>query len=203
MSNNRLDTVLGYLATSINNLSASAEVSRTSVRSEIDSDITTLSGTLNASYASIRSEIDDDITALSGALNASYASIRSEIDDDITALSGTLNASYASIRSEIDDDITALINGAPAAMNTLKELSDALGADSDMSASLATKITALNATDAALQAQLSTLKGGTSPTFASGSGGHVLAFGGSGAPRMTVYVEGAAGDNVTVTFDVV
>ena len=76
---------------------------------------------------------------------------------DSTDISGFTTTTY------VDDEIASLVNSAPAALDTLKELSDALGADADfattITTSIATKLTASSYTAADVLAKLLTVDG--------------------------------------------
>ena len=74
-----------------------------------------------------------------------------------TAASGT-NSTQLATTAFVHRAVNLLGGGSLDALNTLKELGDALGSNTTMSASLATKITALNVSDAALQVRATKLE---------------------------------------------
>lgn len=85
---------------------------------------------------------------------------------EIRTLIGALDSTDISdftTSTYVDDEIAALVNSAPAALDTLKELSDALGADADfattITTSIATKLTASSYTAADVLAKLLTVDG--------------------------------------------
>lgn len=75
-------------------------------------------------------------TDLVSALNELKLTISSVIDDNSTGTSTDSTWSSHKINDEITGAINAIINGAPAALDTLKELADALGDDSNFSATI-------------------------------------------------------------------
>ncbi len=70
------------------------------------------------------------------------------------------------VTSEIDSKIAALINNAPSALDTLKEIADALGNDADLAGTLLNEIDQLDGkiealtvnTDSALEQAMATLR---------------------------------------------
>jgi hypothetical protein len=91
-------------------------------------------------------------TALQGEVDAVEAGLAQELLDRAAAVSAEAAArvagdaaTLASANSYADGKITALVNGAPAVLDTLKELSDALGADANFAATVAGQIAAVDA----------------------------------------------------------
>jgi hypothetical protein len=107
----------------------------------------TLQGNIN-SEATARAAAD---TALQGEVDAVEAGLAQELLDRAAAVSAEAAdriagdaATLASANSYADGKITALVNGAPAILDTLKELSDALGADANFAATVAGQIAAID-----------------------------------------------------------
>ncbi len=75
-------------------------------------------------------------TDLVSALNELKLTIGAVIDDNSTGTSTESTWSSHKIYDEITAAINAVVNGAPAALDTLKELADALGDDSNFSATI-------------------------------------------------------------------
>jgi hypothetical protein len=108
---------------------------------------TTLQSNIN-SEATARANAD---TALQGEVDAVEAGLAQELLDRAAAVSAEAAdriagdaATLASANSYADGKITALVNGAPAILDTLKELSDALGADANFAATVAGQIAAID-----------------------------------------------------------
>lgn len=134
------------------------------------SDVTGLQTALDGKAASVHTHAIADVTGLQTALDGKAASSHSHAIADVTglqtaldakaplaspALTGTptaptatggTNSTQVATTAFVQAAITAVINGAPGALDTLKELADALGNDSSFATtitnSLATKLTA-------------------------------------------------------------
>jgi hypothetical protein len=102
-----------------------------------------------SSEATARAAAD---TALQGEVDAVEAGLAQELIDRAAAVSAEEAARIAgdaatlsSANTYTDGKITDLVNGAPAILDTLKELSDALGADANFAATVAGQIAAVDA----------------------------------------------------------
>jgi hypothetical protein len=107
------------------------------------------SSTKAASTAFVMTELADYATLAAPTLTGVPAAP--------TAASGT-NSTQLATTAFVHRAVNLLGGGSLDALNTLKELGDALGSNATMSSSLATKITALNASDAALQVRATKLE---------------------------------------------
>ena len=91
-----------------------------------------------------------DKSSLVAALNELYTATAGLIDDAHTATTTTWSSSK--IATEISDAVGAAIdeitNGAPSALDTLKELADALGDDANFAATVTTALSKLVRVDA-------------------------------------------------------
>ncbi len=134
------------------------------------SDVTGLQTALDGKAASVHTHAIADVTGLQTALDGKAASSHSHAIADVTglqtaldakaplaspALTGTptaptatggTNSTQVATTAFVQAAITAVINGAPGALDTLKELADALGNDGSFATTitnaLATKLTA-------------------------------------------------------------
>lgn len=104
---------------------------------------TTLQNNIDAE-ASARAAAD---TALQGEVDAVEAGLAQELLDRAAAVSAEAAAriagdaaTLASANSYADGKITALVNGAPAVLDTLKELADALASDPNFATTVTTQI---------------------------------------------------------------
>ena len=96
--------------------------------------------TLNKAVGSLGSLTTTAKSSLVAAINeiAQAAASATGIDDGVT--SGASTWSSSKINSEISGAISGLVGGAGAALDTLKELADALGNDPSFAATIATQI---------------------------------------------------------------
>ena len=96
--------------------------------------------TLNKAVGSLGSLTTTAKSSLVAAINeiAHAAASATGIDDGVT--SGASTWSSSKINSEISGAISGLVGGAGAALDTLKELADALGNDPSFAATIATQI---------------------------------------------------------------
>jgi len=105
-------------------------------------------GTFHGSYSG---DLTGNVTAGAGTSTFTNMIINGSLDMDsattatITGLSSPVNASDAATKAYVDSEISALVSSAPALLNTLGELADALNDDADfantMTSVLATKLT--------------------------------------------------------------
>ena len=149
------------------------------------------------------SSLQNQLTALAARVQTAAGTLSTEIDTDVAALSGSAKTDRQRIQDalqvEISSSVANLVDGAPATLNTLKEIATSLANDASLSSSLATTI-------GSIRSQLGGTAISRKLTWASAShasGGSALKFGvGTGCARMKVKVENAANDVVSVTFDV-
>jgi len=112
--------------------------------------------TINASIAAVQADVDANEAAALAARNAIQADVDANEAAATTAISTGDAATLASANAYTDTSISNLTNGADAALDTLKEIGDALAAgDSDVTAALTTSITTENTTRAAADTALS------------------------------------------------
>ncbi len=105
-------------------------------------------GTFHGSYSG---DLTGNVTAGAGTSTFTNMVINGSLNMDaattatITGLSSPVNASDAASKSYVDSEISALVSSAPALLDTLGELADALNDDADfagtMTSVLATKLT--------------------------------------------------------------
>ena len=112
------------------------------------SDVTGLQTALDGKAASSHSHAISDVTGLQTALDAKAPLASPALSGTPTAptATGGTNSTQIATTAFVQAAITAIINGAPGALDTLKELADALGNDGSFATtitnSLATKLTA-------------------------------------------------------------
>ena len=102
-------------------------------------------------HGSYSGDLTGNVTAGAGTSTFTNMVINGSLNMDaattatITGLSTPVNASDAASKSYVDSEISALVSSAPALLNTLGELADALNDDADfantMTSVLATKLT--------------------------------------------------------------
>ena len=101
--------------------------------SELNDLNTTLTGSINSTGSSLYNLI----TGVSGALSQGAT-------NDLSGVSGVLNSKINSVSGYVNDQISGLINNAPGALDTLKELSDALSGDADFAGTLVNSLGAIS-----------------------------------------------------------
>ena len=79
-----------------------------------------------------------DLVAAVNELKSSIAGAGASINDTVTNTSSVWSSSMTN--SAINAAVTALVNSSPAALDTLKELSDALGGDASFAATMTTAL---------------------------------------------------------------
>lgn len=96
--------------------------------------------TLTVNQGSLSSLTTTAKTSLVAALNELKSGLDSlsQINDSTTTLTSTWSSTK--ISNSISAAVTALVNSSPAALDTLKELADALGNDASFSATIATQM---------------------------------------------------------------
>ena len=123
-----------------------------------------VSDTLSA----LSTEHDSDTTSLQSQINtvnSTLSALSTEHDSDVIVLNAAITSgdsnTLSSAQSYTDTAISDLVNGAPLALDTLKELADALSNDSDALAALTTVVDELSqehdSDTTALQAQIDTI----------------------------------------------
>lgn len=157
---NRLDSALGHIVTSLNSLNSSTVALSSAARVERDSKFTAavanaaaartvLSGAArterfamhNTLSASARVERVALKTAAINSANATALSARNTLSSSARVERLALKVTaIASASAYTDSEIASLINSAPGALDTLKEIADALGNNTSLSASLATAL---------------------------------------------------------------
>lgn len=90
-------------------------------------------------------------------LSSDLASLASQISSEATTRAAGDSSAISSAESYTDTKIAALINSAPGALDTLKELADAMGDDANFAASVTTSIAA----EASARASADALKAAT------------------------------------------
>jgi len=138
------------LQSSINGVAAdlaSEASARQSADTSLQSSINTVAASL-ASEASARAAAD---TALAGSISTVSTGLAQEISDRQAAVSGEASArvagdaaTLASAQSYADGKVAALVASAPAVLDTLKELADALGQDPNFATTVANNIGAVS-----------------------------------------------------------
>ena len=121
------------------------------------------SGSVSSSYvdsavatvASSLSNVQTDVSALqsSVAAKASSASV-SAIDTRLSNLEAD-----PTTKTYVDEQVSGLVNSAPATLNTLKELADALGDDANFATTVSGQIGAVAADVSALDARVTSAEG--------------------------------------------
>lgn len=95
-------------------------------------DLTALTTTAKGSLVAALNELDAAIDAVAGASGA--------VINDVATVSATETYSITKIRDHVSTSIAALTTGAPVAMDTLDELSAALGDDANFAATITTAL---------------------------------------------------------------
>jgi len=112
-----------------------------------------------AGDAALQSGLNTEISARQAAVSAEAAA-RQAADG---VLDAKIDQKYSDAVSYTDTKVAALVNSAPAVLDTLKELADALGSDPNFATTVAGQIgveqSAREAADAALDARLDALEG--------------------------------------------
>jgi hypothetical protein len=118
-----------------------------------DSDFIT---TINASIAAVQADVDANEAAALAARNTIQADVDANEAAATTAIAAGDTATLASANAYTDTSITNLTNGADAALDTLKEIGDALAAgDTNVTDALTASITTESTTRAAADTALS------------------------------------------------
>jgi hypothetical protein len=92
---------------------------------------------------SLQSQITSEVSARQGA-DTSLAG-RLNIVEGNASVSGSIEKAKADAKAYADQKVAALVNSAPAVLDTLKELSDALGGDQNFAVTVANQIGAVDA----------------------------------------------------------
>lgn len=112
----------------------------------INNNATDLSALSFGTKANLVTSLNELKTQLDAAVAAAGATI-----NDASSASTTQTWSINKISAQITAAITAITNGAPAALDTLKELSDAIGADANFAGTITTALGNRVRTDTAAQ----------------------------------------------------
>jgi len=112
------------------------------------SELEAVSGVLASGIAANSSSGGEALAALSGLLSSGIEATGSSLDSRITSEVNSLNsgilATSGDLRTYIDDSISGVIDMAPDALNTLKELSAALGDDANFASNLTNTLTEIS-----------------------------------------------------------
>jgi hypothetical protein len=105
-----------------------------------------------AADSALQGSIDAEVAARAAAVSseasaraAADSTLQSNIDAEAAARVAGDAATLASANSYTDAQVAALVDSAPALLNTLKELSDALGGDENFATTVASNIAAVQA----------------------------------------------------------
>lgn len=131
---NTVDTINNTISLKAN----SADVyTKSSIDTTISGINTTLASKADANTVYTKTEIDNMIPE---DINMSNYYTKDEVDDEISdTITGLNLSSYAPI-SYVDNRVAALVNQAPSTLDTLKELSDALGNDANFATTMTTSL---------------------------------------------------------------
>lgn len=120
------------------------------ITSNVQDQIDALAGDITSTQAEVTQEITDRTaadTALQNSINteeaariAADSALQTAINNEITARTSGDSSTLTSANSYTDTKISALVNGAGTALDTLKELADALGDDPNFATTVATNI---------------------------------------------------------------
>ncbi|AXQ69707.1 hypothetical protein HOU03_gp125 [Caulobacter phage CcrSC] len=106
----------------------------------IAAEIKSLHTLVNGNAADLSALTTTDKSSLVAALNELRTYAVSVIDDTATSASTAKTWSASKITGQINAAISALVNSSPTALDTLKELADALGNDPNFAASMTTAL---------------------------------------------------------------
>ncbi|AXQ69153.1 tail fiber protein [Caulobacter phage CcrBL9] len=116
-------------------------VSRISdLATRISAEIKALRTLVNGNAADLSALTTTTKTNLVAALNELRAYTMAIIDDTATSASTSKAWSASKVTTQINAAITSLVNGSPTALDTLKELADALGDDPNFAATMTTAL---------------------------------------------------------------
>lgn len=141
---------LSLLSTFVNELN----ISRQTAESNLDSKITTEKNRAEGVEASLSSSISSEVSArqaADSALESALTSAQSTINSAISSVNAALvqeisdrqsadSAKLLEAKQYADGKITDLINGAPAMLDTLKEIADAIASGDSVATSLASQL---------------------------------------------------------------
>jgi hypothetical protein len=126
------------LVTNITNLATAAATNDKILKTLINGNVADLSSLNTTSKSSIVSALNEVLAAAKAAQTAAAAG--TSINDADAGTSTTSTYSANKITGLVNSAISAVTNGAPAALDTLKELADAIGDDASFSATLTTAL---------------------------------------------------------------
>jgi len=115
-----------------------SDIARVDFRSQTNME--GFSHVLLSMFADLLGEQEFD-TAPADTIHSLHGRLNTVEGDDAT--SGSIAKSLKDAKAYTDGAITSLVNGAPAVLDTLKEIADALGNDPNLSGTLATQISGL------------------------------------------------------------
>jgi hypothetical protein len=158
---------------------------------------------INTTVISTKSYADGLITTeVTNRDAAIAASIATEVTNRNSAITNNRTAAVASAATYTDSAITNLVNGAPAVLNTLKELSDALGADQNFATTIANNIaSAITTAESYTDSQLSTAVGNGNTALTTHTNKTTTVHGISNTANLAyqVDIQGAVGDAADYT----
>lgn len=126
---------------------ARAEAAEAALASSVSALEAEVGDNLQGAIADLQADIAAETAraqAIEGTLSASVSALQSQVGTDlqntITALQAADAANLAEAKAHADSKVAELVNSAPEVLNTLKELSDALGGDADFAATVSGQI---------------------------------------------------------------
>jgi len=129
---------------------ARAEAAEAALASSVSALEAEVGDNLQGAIAGLQSDIAAETAraqAIEGTLSASVSALQSQVGTDlqntITALQAADAANLAEAKAHADSKVAELVNSAPEVLNTLKELSDALGGDANFAATVSGQIGAV------------------------------------------------------------
>lgn len=129
---------------------ARAESAEAALASSVSALEAEVGDNLQGAIASLQSDVAAETAraqAIEGTLSASVSALQTQVGTDlqntITALQGADAANLAEAKAHADSKIAELVNSAPEVLNTLKELSDALGGDENFAATISGQLGAV------------------------------------------------------------
>lgn len=129
---------------------ARSEAAEAALASSVSALEAEIGDNLQGAIASLQSDVAAETAraqAIEGTLSASVSALQTQVGTDlqntITALQGADAANLAEAKAHADSKIAELVNSAPEVLNTLKELSDALGGDENFAATISGQLGAV------------------------------------------------------------
>jgi hypothetical protein len=160
-----LKSDIANTSSSISSSLAAEVAAREAADLVLDGKITAEQARAEAAEASLASSIASEASARQAALateiaarTAADSDLESMIADEETARAAGDAATLASANSYTDAQVAALVDSAPELLNTLKELSDALGGDENFATTIANQIGVVSASVSAESARAQTVE---------------------------------------------